>query len=206
MTNQPHKSRIIRVGDPRNHLYSDPLPARTEHASVPALKPRVNQPPPNVVGKLSFLVIHCSLTPIGMTVTGDMIKEWHMGPPPNRGWSRVGYSELVHQDGKIELLVPYDDDHYVETDEYTFGVLGKNYISRHVCVIGGQDNDKNQADTLTIPQYEALRRYCHEFVRKQPQARIAGHYQVYDNRTCPNFDVPFYLELMQIPKNSIFYG
>lgn len=47
------------------------------------------------MGKLKYLVIHCSATPATMTVTKEMLKEWHMGPC-DKSNGQVEYLERMY--------------------------------------------------------------------------------------------------------------
>lgn len=49
------------------------------------------------MGKLKYLVIHCTATPEGREVSGAEIRAWHTNPVSKggRGWKQVGYTDLV---------------------------------------------------------------------------------------------------------------
>lgn len=70
------------------------------------------------MGELKYLIIHCSATPAGREVTGDEIREWHLN---GRGWSQVGYSDIIHLDGQVENLVEYNEDNWIDAGEITNG-------------------------------------------------------------------------------------
>lgn len=48
------------------------------------------------MGKLKYLVIHCTATPEGREVSGAEIRAWHTNPVSKggRGWKQVGYTDL----------------------------------------------------------------------------------------------------------------
>lgn len=141
--------------------------------------------------ELKFLVIHCSDTRPLFRVDKTILQKWHM---VQRGWDRLGYSDLIHRDGSIENLTPYDNDHIVQSREMTWGAAGVNSVSRHVCLEGGR-NDKNEGgvylfeDIYTDAQFTTLIGYVKQFIENQPQAKIAGHSQFSEVKTCPNFNV-----------------
>ena len=59
------------------------------------------------MGQLKNLVIHCSATPEGRNVTKEDIIKWHTAPKPEgRGWSRVGYSDMIALNGNLINLLP----------------------------------------------------------------------------------------------------
>lgn len=154
--------------------------------------------------KLRHLIIHCTATPEGRAVTSKQIRDWHTLPvPQGRGWKQVGYSDLIHLNGLVENLVPYNDDDKVDKWEITNGASGINSISRHVVYAGGMTVDnKDTYDTRTPAQKLALTNYCRQFIAKHPDATIAGHNQ-FAVKACPSFDVPRWLRAIGIPEKNI---
>ena len=59
------------------------------------------------MGRLKYLVIHCTATPEGREVSGAEIRAWHTTPVSKggRGWKQVGYTDLFHLNGGVERLV-----------------------------------------------------------------------------------------------------
>lgn len=156
---------------------------------------------------LSTLVIHCSATPEGRAVSKADIRHWHMDPvPKGRGWKQVGYSDMIHLDGIMENLVPYNEDKYVDGFEITNGVAGENSHCRHVVYVGGCDRAMNAKDTRTDKQKATLARYVREFLKNHPTATVAGHYQYNPGKQCPSFDCPTWLESLGIPAQNIYRG
>ena len=109
-----------------------------------------------------FLIIHCTATKEGVNIKPEQIKEWHMGEN-GRGWSRVGYSDLITLDGALHNLHfakgsnPYDD--FIEAGEMTWGVKGINKYSKHVCYVGGLDSNKDPKNTMTTEQKYTMEIY-----------------------------------------------
>ena len=142
--------------------------------------------------RIARLVIHCTATPEGREVTADDIRRWHCAPPPKgRGWSRVGYTDMVHLDGRVERLVPNNEDAFVDGWEVTNGAKGHNTTSRHVVYVGGLRADgKTPADTRTPAQKAALKAYVEDFRKRFPWADVCGHRDLPGaNKACPCFDV-----------------
>ena len=54
-------------------------------------------------------------------------------------------------------------------------------------------NWKVPEDNFTSEQWESLKKVLEELVIKYPNARIVGHYELDENKTCPNFNVREYL-------------
>jgi N-acetylmuramoyl-L-alanine amidase len=156
--------------------------------------------------KLDYLVIHCTATPAGRRVTADDIRRWHLSPTDKggRGWSQVGYSDMILLDGKVINLVPYDDDDLVERWEITNGATGINARSRHIVYVGGV-RDGKPCDTRTAEQKAAMALYVLETVKKLPAIKVCGHRQ-FAAKACPSFDVSAWAEQIGVPKKNILYG
>jgi len=159
--------------------------------------------------KFKYLIIHCSATPEGRPVTAETVRRWHTAPPPvGRGWSRVGYSDLILLDGKRHQFVKHNNDLWIDSGEITNGVAGINSESRHVCYIGGLRNDGTMRvkDTLTADQNKTLSSIIAEVLSYNPDVLIAGHNQ-FSNKGCPSFWVPKYLKekcLVKVDEKNIY--
>ena len=153
-----------------------------------------------------YLVIHCTATKEGVNIKPEQIKEWHMGEN-GRGWSRVGYSDLITLDGALHNLHfakgtnPYDD--FVEHSEMTWGVKGINKYSKHVCYVGGLDDNKDPKNTMTTEQKYTLEIYLKHEILRHPDLLIAGHNQ-FSTKACPCFFVPNLCRDMGIEKKNIY--
>ncbi len=120
------------------------------------------------------------------------------------GWSKVGYTDMIHLDGSLENLTPYDQDDDVEPWELTYGARGINGIARHLMYVGG----KNRAytldkDTRTTEQKYALEIYTKFTVLRHPNIKVGGHYQFTDKKQCPSYNVPFWLNSIDISEQNI---
>ena len=154
---------------------------------------------------LSYLIIHCTATPEGREVTAEDIKRMHLSKPPiGRGWAQVGYSDIIHLDGIVENLVPYNEDGIVQPREITNGVFGINGVSRHLCYVGGMDRAYKKAkDTRTEEQRDAMLEYVLNMIRLHPNILIAGHNQFDKMKACPSFFVPSWALAQKIDKKNI---
>lgn len=144
--------------------------------------------------RMKYLVIHCTATPAGREVTLADLRRWHL---KERGWKRLGYTDLIHLDGTIERITPNNDDEWVDEWELTNGVAGKNAVSRHIVYAGGTDSRGKAKDTRTPAQTEALKRYVLDFHRRHPSVRIVGHNEL-AAKACPSFDVQAWLRSIGI--------
>jgi N-acetylmuramoyl-L-alanine amidase len=156
------------------------------------------------MNKLTYLILHCTATPEGMLVTPDMIRQWHMDPPPKgRGWNRVGYSDMILLDGSIVNLTPYDQDDDVETWELTNGVKGMNSLCRHIVYAGGLDKNGKPKDTRSIRQLFSMKWYCFDMIQNHSKILIGGHNQ-FATKSCPSFDTVAWLREIGIPESNIY--
>ncbi len=154
--------------------------------------------------KIKYLILHCTATPEGREVTAADIRKWHMSPPPaGRGWSRVGYTDIIHLDGSLENLTPYDSDDDIEAWELTNGATGLNSISRHIVYAGGTDKQGKAKDTRTEGQLKTMATYCYFMVLRYPDILIAGHNQ-FAAKACPSFDTVEWLTSIGIPEKNIY--
>ena len=157
------------------------------------------------MGRLANLILHCSATPQGRNVTKEDIIKWHTAPKPEgRGWSRVGYSDMIALNGDLINLQDWDQDADIESNEFTNGARGYNAVSRHVVYVGGMDKAYKYAkDTRTVPQEEALITYVRFHILRYPWIKILGHNQI-SSKACPSFDVPFWLRSHCIGEDNIY--
>lgn len=149
-------------------------------------------------------MIHCTATEEGRDVTAAQIRAWHTTPKPNgRGWKQVGYSDLIHLDGTIENLVPYDGDGIIQPREITNGALGTNEETRHVTYAGGMAKGLKQVkDTRTREQLLALRNYVFMMITIYPDIEVGGHNQ-HAVKACPSFDAQKWLRSIGVQEKNI---
>lgn len=158
-----------------------------------------------MIKPIQYLVIHCTATPEGRKVTSDEIKSWHTDPVSKggRGWKQVGYTDVIHLNGRIERLVENNEDPYVDYWEITNGVAGINSVSRHIVYVGGLDLNKKSKDTRTTAQKRAMKKYILDFIRRFPEVKIAGHNQ-FVAKDCPSFNVPNWLTEIGVTEKNIY--
>ena len=110
--------------------------------------------------KLKYLVIHCTDTPAGREIFKADIVQWHI---KENGWSKVGYSDLIHLDGSITNLIEFDQDDTVDNWEISNGARGALIFNEaasgdpSVCVLDfGADKTSTAGDfTITFPTADA---------------------------------------------------
>ncbi len=148
------------------------------------------------MAKLQYLFIHCTATPEGREITAGDIRRWHTAPVANggRGWKQVGYTDMVHLDGKVERLVDNNENMTVDAWEVTNGAQGYNSTARHIVYVGGVSRDgRTPKDTRTAGQLKALEAYVKDFHSRFPSVVIKGHNEV-AAKACPSFDVQTWLK------------
>ena len=151
---------------------------------------------------LKYLVIHCTATPEGREVSSDDIRRWHTDPVSKggRGWKQVGYTDMIHLDGRIERLAGNNEDSVVDPWEITNGAKGYNSVSRHIVYVGGVSRDgKTPKDTRTGQQLSAMQSYVEDFHKRFPSVKIVGHNEL-ACKACPSFDVAKWLDSIGIKR------
>ncbi|MBU2923051.1 N-acetylmuramoyl-L-alanine amidase [Winogradskyella psychrotolerans] len=148
---------------------------------------------------LKYLVIHCTDTPEGREVTKADIERWHI---KERGWSRVGYSDMIHIDGCLENLIAFNQDNTVDNWEISNGAKGFNGVARHVVYVGGCDKNFNPKDTRTPEQINALEVYVRYMILRHPDIKVVGHNEL-SSKACPSFNVGDWLRSLCIPCKHI---
>lgn len=154
------------------------------------------------MASMKYLVLHCTATPEGREVTSGEIRHWHTDPVKKggRGWKQVGYTDMIHLDGRVERLVRNNEDAEVDPWEVTNGAKGYNTVSRHVVYVGGVSKDgKTAKDTRTEAQLKAMTAYVRDFHERFPQIRIVGHGELPGvKKACPSFNVQEWLRSIGI--------
>lgn len=125
------------------------------------------------------IIIHCTDTPAGKSVSIQEIRRWHKA----RGFSDVGYHYVIDVDGtvmtgrNIDLIGAH--------------CTGHNANSIGLCYVGGRDKAgpgfKN-VDTRTDAQKASLLKVIKEIKKHYPGAKVHGHRE-FAAKACPCFDV-----------------
>jgi N-acetyl-anhydromuramyl-L-alanine amidase AmpD len=109
---------------------------------------------------------------------------------------------MIHLDGKVEILTPFDEDDDVEKWEVTNGAAGINSISRHIVYVGGTDKNGRAKDTRTQAQRIAMDNFVKQTIAAHPSIKVAGHNQ-FATKACPCFDVPNYLRSIGVDETNV---
>lgn len=153
---------------------------------------------------LKYLVIHSTNTEYDIEITEKQIINSHMlSPPHGKGWDKVGYSDVIHLDGTITNLTPFNEDGRVE--EWNLSHNGQNIYSlaRHIAYVGGVSKDGfNSENTMTEEQQITFDIYLKYMLRRYPNLLIVGHGEL-SGKSCPGFNVSSYCESIDIPTKNI---
>jgi len=125
---------------------------------------------------INKIIIHCTATPEGRTVTVADVDKWHR----EKGWNGIGYHYLIGLNGEI----------CKGRDESIIGAHteGQNANSIGVAYVGGMTKDmKSAKDTRTTAQKISLLNLIKQLKIKYPTAKIYGH-RDFSSKACPSFD------------------
>lgn len=140
-----------------------------------------------ISSKLDVVCFHCSATYEGEEKDLAWFEKVHI---EERGWSNVAYGLIIHLDGRIEMTRGrrIDYDPFILSDEFTFGILGKNGKVIDICYVGGLDINGKAKDTTTPEQNAAIKHIMENFIKVNPNIKFAGHYQ-FANKACPSWKI-----------------
>ncbi|MCC8153131.1 MAG: N-acetylmuramoyl-L-alanine amidase [Tannerellaceae bacterium] len=127
--------------------------------------------------KINKIIIHCTATPEGRTVTVEDVDTWHR----QRGFNGIGYHYLIGLNGEL----------WTGRNIEAVGAhcVGQNTNSIGVCYVGGLAKDgKTSKDTRTEKQKKTLQELVCELKMKYPAATLHGHKE-FAAKDCPCFDV-----------------
>lgn len=150
--------------------------------------------------KQELLVIHCTATPEARKVSRADIEQWHL---KERGWRKVGYSDMIHLDGKLENLIDWNQDDIVDAWEISNGARGYNAIAKHVVYVGGLAANRKPKDTRTVAQKQTLLTYVKFCILRNPKIKVCGHNQL-SSKSCPSFNVAQWLRTEGVPEENIY--
>jgi N-acetylmuramoyl-L-alanine amidase len=111
---------------------------------------------------------------------------------------------MIHLDGKVENLVPYNENDIVEPWEITNGAKGFNAMSRHVVYVGGIDKKGKPKDTRTSAQKAEMECYVKNVILLHPNIKVAGHNQFNKGKACPSFDTVKWLKEIGVNSMNIY--
>lgn len=155
--------------------------------------------------KIKNIIIHCSDSNFG---TALLIDKWHK----ENNWAGIGYhfvilngfptaknlqdnNKIDFLDGAIETGRTFDFDFWIEENEEGAHTLGHNKTSIGICVIFKKTHNN---DMISNKQMKSLIMLCSWLLEKLNLSKqdILGHYQISENKTCPDFNINSLLKHM----------
>ena len=114
---------------------------------------------------MKYITVHCSATPPSMDIGVEEIRKMHLA----KGWSDVGYHEIIRRDGTRESGRPV-----WRTGAH---VKGHNRYNIGISLVGGVDEHGKAETNFTEEQYSALREAINHYVGIYgiPLENIKGH-------------------------------
>lgn len=125
-----------------------------------------------------YIVVHGSYSYPHMDIGFKEIDLWHR----KRGFMRIGYHSIIRRDGTVEQ----------GRDPDTIGaaVYGYNDVSYHICLAGGQSENKEWENNYTQKQLDALRQLIDDLLIIYPNATVNSHSDFPEvTKNCPAFNV-----------------
>jgi N-acetylmuramoyl-L-alanine amidase len=123
--------------------------------------------------EINLLVVHCADTPASMDIGAAVINQWHLA----RGWSGIGYHDVILRDGSIERGR--------DLEEIGAHAAGHNENSIGVCLVGGKGGFN-----FTSAQMRSLNFYIDQMDSRYPGIEVLGHCDLPNvDKECPCFDV-----------------
>ena len=145
--------------------------------------------------QIENIIIHCSESGFGDV---ELIRQWHVG---ERGWRDIGYNGVIlngkrrsknetnkKEIGLFEVGRGLDLDKNIDSSERGAHALGYNKSSIGICLIG--------TNYFYAKQFQTALYLCGLFKKIVPDIEIIGHYEVTNKKTCPNFDMGLFRDLL----------
>lgn len=136
------------------------------------------------------IIIHCSATRPDMDIGADDIRRWHK----NRGWSDIGYHDVIRRNGGIEEGRPLS--------RIGAHCKGHNKDSIGVCMVGGVDDQLAPENNFTDSQWKSLQRLIAAYAVQFPKATVHGHNE-FSTKACPSFDVQEWLNCVYLGEGDL---
>ena len=131
----------------------------------------------------NFIIIHCSATPPGQKVRFEDIQRWHV---LERGFMDIGYHWVIERDGSVRQGRA--------SDYWGAHCQGHNHESVGICLVGGEDKQRNPDDNFTAIQKRMLKLLVTGLQSIYPKAQVKGHNHFNRFKDCPCFDVNRWLQ------------
>lgn len=163
--------------------------------------------------KLKNIILHCSDSAFGNV---QLIDTWHK----LRGWSGIGYHLVITNgyptkenvnkldylhflDGAVETGRINDFNDWIEDNEKGAHALGYNQNSIGICFILKKRevglSRKQLKSGIEVVQTLLIKN------RLKPSS-VLGHYEINSSKTCPDFDVSKFRQMLSLEKEILDEG
>lgn len=113
--------------------------------------------------RTDYIVVHCSATRPSADIGADEIEQWHRA----RGFERIGYHSVIRRSGVLEFGRHFDAP--------GAHVLGQNFRSVGVCLVGGVGANGQAENNFTPAQFDTLYFVVKMLFKAYPNAALLGH-------------------------------
>lgn len=127
---------------------------------------------------ITLIIIHCSATPQGSSLSFEECRRDHI---MHRHFRDIGYHYYITRDGVVHEGRPIE--------KVGAHCEGHNSHSIGICYEGGLDANGKPADTRTDAQRKALKSLIEDLHQRFPKALIVGHHDLNPSKACPGFEV-----------------
>lgn len=127
---------------------------------------------------ITLIIIHCSATPEGRSLSFEECRRDHI---MHRHFRDIGYHFYITRDGTVHDGRPIE--------KVGAHCEGHNSHSIGICYEGGLDANGKPADTRTEAQRKALKSLVERMHSLFPKALIVGHHNLNPRKACPCFKV-----------------
>lgn len=127
---------------------------------------------------ITLIIIHCSATPEGRSLSFEECRRDHI---MHRHFRDIGYHFYITRDGTVHDGRPIE--------KVGAHCEGHNSHSIGICYEGGLDANGKPAETRTEAQRKALKSLVERMHRLFPKALIVGHHDLNPRKACPCFKV-----------------
>ena len=125
---------------------------------------------------ITLIIIHCSATPEGKSLSAEACRLDHI---LHRGFRDIGYHFYITRDGEIYQGRPLEKvgAHCRDHNTHSIGI----------CYEGGLDMAGRPKDTRTLAQRASLLGLLRELRKIFPKTLIVGHHDLNPMKECPCF-------------------
>ena len=126
---------------------------------------------------ITLIIIHCSATPEGKSLSFEECRRDHIA---HRHFRDIGYHYYITRDGKTHKGRP--------VEKPGAHCRGHNSHSIGICYEGGLDARGQPKDTRTEAQKRSMAALLGELKKRFPRALTVGHHDLNPEKACPCYN------------------